>query len=74
VTTRGGPLVEHVTDHLAELFLASWPTLRPADAAPVADALTRLAISYAALPAGEPAATASMVADILGPRVDELLP
>ena len=73
VTTRGGPLVEHVTEHLTDLFLAAWPALRRSDAAPVADALVRLAISYAALPAGGPVATARAIAQILGPRVAELL-
>lgn len=73
VTTRGGPLIERVTDHLSELFLETWPRLTPADAAPVADALVRLAISYAALPMGHPAETATAIARLLGPRVDELL-
>jgi AcrR family transcriptional regulator len=73
VTTRGGPLIERVTDHLTELFLETWPRLTRADAAPVADALVRLAISYAALPSGAPADTATAIARLLGPRVDELL-
>lgn len=73
VTTRGGPLITHVTDHLSELLVETWPQLRQADAAPIADALVRLAISYAALPSGDPGITASAIAEILGPRVDELL-
>lgn len=73
VTTRGGPLVERVTGHLTELFLGVWPGVSQADAAPVADALVRLAISYAALPSGEPADTAGAVAALLGPRIDSLL-
>jgi AcrR family transcriptional regulator len=73
VTTRGGPLVDHVTEHLTGLLVETWPVLRPRDAAPIADALVRLAISYAALPAGEPGQTAQTIARILGPSVDELL-
>jgi AcrR family transcriptional regulator len=73
VTTRGGPLVEGVTEHLARLLMETWPRLRRADAAVVADALVRLAISYAALPSGDPAKTAAAVARLLGPSVDELL-
>jgi AcrR family transcriptional regulator len=73
VTTRGGPLVEHVTDHLTGLLVETWPVLRPRDAGPIADALVRLAISYAALPAGDPSQTARTIARILGPSVDELL-
>jgi AcrR family transcriptional regulator len=73
VTTRGGPLIDRVTEHLTELLLGTWTVLRREDAAPVADALVRLAISYAALPAGGAADTARAVAQILGPRIDELL-
>jgi len=73
VTTRGGPLIERVTEHLTELFLEIWPELRGADAAPVAGALVRLAISYAALPSAGPADTAAAVARLLGPRIDELV-
>lgn len=73
LTTRGGPLVERITSHLTEVILESWPALDRADAAPVADALVRLAISHAALPSDDPAATASSIARLLGPRIDELL-
>ena len=73
VTTRGGPLIAHVTEHLTELLVGTWPALRPVDAGPVADALVRLAISYAALPAGDPAEVSARIARILGPSVDELL-
>ncbi len=71
VTTRGGPLLERATGHLADLLVETWPRLLPARAAPIADALVRLAISYAALPAGEPAETAATVAEILGPSIDQ---
>ena len=73
VTTRGGPLIEHVTDHLTGLLVETWPALTPADASPVADALVRLAISYAALPAGDPIQTAGTIARLLAPSVDRLL-
>jgi AcrR family transcriptional regulator len=73
VTTRGGPLIDHVTEHLTQLMVETWPRLRPGDAAPIADALVRLAISYAALPAGDPANTADNVARLLAPSVDDLV-
>jgi AcrR family transcriptional regulator len=73
LTTRGGPLVERITSHLTDVILESWPGLERVDAAPVADALVRLAISHAALPEDDPAATASAIARLLGPRIDELL-
>jgi len=71
VTTRGGPVLSRATGHLAELLIRTWPQMSPAQAGPVADTLTRLAISYAALPAGEPAETAALIARILGPSIDE---
>ena len=70
VTTRGGPLLERATRHLTDLLIDTWPQVRAAQAEPVADALVRLAISYAALPAGEPAETARTIAEILGPSID----
>jgi AcrR family transcriptional regulator len=73
LTTRGAPLIGRVTGHLTELLVDTWPRLGRPDAAAVADALGRLAISYAALPSGDPAATARTVARLLGPSVDELL-
>lgn len=71
VTTRGGPLLERATAHLSGLLVDTWTRLRPAQAGPIADALVRLAISYAALPAGEPAETAATIAEILGPSIDQ---
>jgi AcrR family transcriptional regulator len=73
VTTRGGPLIEHVTEHLTALMVETWPRLPRSDAGPIADALVRLAISYAALPAGDPIATAHTIARLLSPSVEELL-
>jgi AcrR family transcriptional regulator len=73
VTTRGGPLIEHVTEHLTALLVDTWPRLPRTDAAPIADALVRLAISYAALPAGDPIDTARRIARLLGPSVDDLV-
>lgn len=73
ITTRGGPLIDHVTGHLAGLLHEIWPQLARSDASPLADALVRLAISHAALPADEPRDTARALARLLGPRVDQLL-
>lgn len=73
VTTRGGPLLGLVTSRLTEALTATWPRIARADAELAADALVRLAISYAALPSGPPSATASELARILAPSVDGLL-
>jgi AcrR family transcriptional regulator len=73
LTTRGGPLVAEVTDHLAQTLVESWPGLGRTDAELVSDCLVRLAISHAALPVGAPSETAGGLARILGPFLDELL-
>jgi AcrR family transcriptional regulator len=73
LTTRGGPLVAEVTDHLAETLIDVWPGLRRAEAELVSDCLVRLAISHAALPTAPPAEAAAGLARILGPFLDELL-
>jgi AcrR family transcriptional regulator len=73
VTTQGGPLVRLATERLSELLVQTWPQLKRNDAAAVADALVRLAISFAALPAGKPAETAKIIARLLEPCVRELL-
>jgi AcrR family transcriptional regulator len=73
ITTRGNPLIRLATEHLTELLVATWPRLDRDDAAPVGDVLVRLAISYAALPAGEPADTAKVIAQLLEPCVREML-
>jgi AcrR family transcriptional regulator len=73
LTTRGGPLVGEVTERLADLLIETWPGLARADAFVVADTLVRLAISHAALPREEPAATAQKLSDVLGPYLDQLV-
>jgi AcrR family transcriptional regulator len=73
LTTRGGPVVERGTEHLTGLLIETWPRLERSDAAPLADALARLAISHAILPGAPPAETARTLAGIFGPRLDELL-
>lgn len=73
VTTRGGPLVEMITARIDDLLVETWPQLPRDEAEAIADALVRLAISYAALPADAPAATAATIARLLAPSVDALL-
>jgi AcrR family transcriptional regulator len=74
VTTRGAPLIERASERLTEVLLGTWPRLARTDAAPIADALVRLAISHAASPSEQgSAATARALARILGPHIDQLL-
>jgi AcrR family transcriptional regulator len=72
-TTRGETLVETAAARLTEVLLASWPIVAVRDAELLGECLVRLAISYAALPKGEPAETAEAVASLLGPYVQRLV-
>ncbi len=73
VTTRGGPLLEEVSERLAATLKATWPVLAIGDARLVSEALVRLAISHAALPSETPERTAASISRLLGPVIDELL-
>ncbi len=73
VTVRGGPVLGGVTAGLARVMTERWPGV-PADGTHLlADFLVRLAISYAALPAGSPQQTADGIVEIAGPYMDQLL-
>lgn len=72
LTTRGGPLVEEITDRLADELVSAWPAVARDDAQLAADCLVRLAISHAALPSGSPADTAESLVRVLGPYIDAL--
>lgn len=72
-TTRGETLVGTAAARLTDVLLASWPPVPRADAELIAEALVRLAISYAALPKAPPAQTAEAVAALLGPYVERLV-
>jgi AcrR family transcriptional regulator len=73
VTVRGGPVLGGVTAGLARVILETWPGVPSKETHFLADALVRLAISYAALPSGRPRETAEGVADVLGPYIDAML-
>ena len=73
VTTEGGALVGRAAERLALAMVDAWPTLDRSAADLLADSLVRLSISYATLPAGAPGPTATAVATLLGPHLDEVL-
>ena len=73
VTTQGEPVVAGATAHLSAIILAGWPQVDPPDARLLAECLVRLAISYAALPAGPSAMTAASVTTLLGPYIERVL-
>ncbi len=73
VTVRGGPVLGGVTAGLARVMTERWPGVPAAGTNLLADFLVRLAISYAALPAGTPQETADGIVEIAGPYMDRLL-
>ena len=73
VTTQGELVVVGATDSLAAIMLSGWPAVKPQDARLLAECLVRLAISYAALPAGPTGMTAASVTTLLGPYIERAL-
>jgi AcrR family transcriptional regulator len=73
LTTQGGAVVTGATEHLSAIILAGWPQVETHEAQLLAECLVRLAISYAALPAGPSAMTAASVTTLLGPYIERVL-
>src|SRR5262249_11121125 len=71
VTTQGRPLVEGAAERLCAAIAARWPRASAHDAALLAECVVRLAISYATLPVGPVGMTASSIAELLGPYIDQ---
>ncbi|MDQ8046065.1 MAG: TetR family transcriptional regulator [Solirubrobacteraceae bacterium] len=67
VTTRGGPVLQIAATRLGDAISARWPTARTDDVQLLAEHLVRLAISHAALPDDDAAATAKAIAQLLSP-------
>ncbi|HEU5007847.1 MAG TPA: TetR family transcriptional regulator [Jatrophihabitantaceae bacterium] len=61
------------TERIGELIVEVWPQVSAADARLLAETLARLAISHALLPTEDASATATAIARLVGPFVDELL-
>lgn len=72
-TTQGKPLVDHAVEHITAVILSGWPLVDATDAELLSECLVRLAISYAALPAGPTSMTAASVSRLLGPFIEQLL-
>jgi hypothetical protein len=73
ITTQGEPVVARAAERLAAIICSGWPQVMAADAQLLAECLVRLAISYAALPAGPTGMTAASVTALLGPYIERLL-
>jgi AcrR family transcriptional regulator len=71
VTTRGRPVVEGAVARLAEIIVSCWPYAQRGDVELLSECLVRLAISYAMLPAGPATMTATSIATLLGPYIEQ---
>jgi AcrR family transcriptional regulator len=72
-TTHGQPLLERATERLTTVLLTSWPLVAREDVQLLSECLVRLAISYAALPTSPASMTATSIATLLGPYVEQLV-
>jgi AcrR family transcriptional regulator len=73
LTIQGEPLFVHATERLTGFLGQGWPAAAEADVRQLADAIVRLAVSYAASPAGPPERTAQRTARLLEPFVRQAL-
>lgn len=73
LTIQGEPLFVHATERLSSFLVAGWPGVDERDAQLLADCVVRLAVSYAASPAGAPEQTAAATARLLEPFVTTAL-
>lgn len=73
VTTQGQPVVGFAVERVAGAIAVTWPQAAAADVELLADALVRLGISYAALPGGSPAETATELRRLLAPFIERAL-
>lgn len=73
VTTQSMPVVAWAAQRLRAVIEEGWPQARTDDVQLLAEALVRLAISYATVPAGTPTATAASAARLLGPFIERAL-
>lgn len=67
ITTDSGPIITHCSRRLTEAFTASWVRPAPPDAAVLARAIVRLAISYVSMPAELNADPAADLARLMTP-------
>jgi AcrR family transcriptional regulator len=72
-TTHGQPLLERATERLTTVLLSSWPLVAREHVQLLSECLVRLAISYAALPTSPASMTATSIATLLGPYVEQLV-
>jgi AcrR family transcriptional regulator len=72
-TIQGKPIVERAAERLTAVMIESWPPLKRHDAELLSECLVRLAISYAALPKGSADVTATAIATLFRPYLEQLI-
>jgi AcrR family transcriptional regulator len=73
VTTQGMPVVRWATARLAAVIEQGWPQAPKPEVSLLSESLVRLAISYITAPSESPETTATSVAALLGPFIDQAL-
>lgn len=73
LTIQGEPLFVHATERLTASLIEGWPAAEEGDVRQLADAIVRLAVSYAASPSGDPVAVATRTSRLFEPFLREAL-
>lgn len=73
ITTQSGPVLGWATSRLAGAIHSGWPQAAQEDATLLAEALVRLAISYATAPMGPRGEAANDAVRLLGPFIDKAI-
>ena len=73
LTIQGEPLFVHATERLTGVLVGGWPAVDARDARSLADAIVRLAVSYAASPTDTPERTAAQASRLFEPFVRQAL-
>lgn len=71
ITTRSRPVLDWAGQQIAEAIARGWPSVHPEDAALLAQALVRLAISYLTVPIGPPRQATDEAVRLLGPFIEQ---
>jgi AcrR family transcriptional regulator len=72
ITTRGRPVIEGAVADLGAIIISCWPHVQRAQVKLLSECLVRLAISYVMLPSGPTTMTATSIATLLGPHIDQI--
>lgn len=71
VTNQAGPVLGFATERLGTFLGQAWPHVPEAAVRLIAETMVRLGISHAASPTGTAAETATDLAELFGPYLDE---